>query len=90
MNKSEFVNFITSQNDCSVSEANKIVSVFTESVEKALKAGESVNLVGFGSFSVVRREARMGRNPKTGEAMPIAAYNQPTFKAGKGLKDCCN
>ncbi len=90
MNKSEFVSFIASRNDCTQTEANNIVNIFTSSVQEALRAGDSVNLVGFGAYSVVKRPARQGRNPKTGAPMMINAYSQPTFKAGKGLKDACN
>jgi DNA-binding protein HU-beta len=90
MNKSEFVSFMASRNDCTQTEANNIINVFISAVQEALKSGESVNLVGFGSYSVTKRPARQGRNPKTGAPMTINAYNQPTFKAGKGLKDACN
>jgi DNA-binding protein HU-beta len=90
MNKSEFVSFIASRNDCTQTEANNIINVFTSSVQEALKSGESVNLVGFGAYAVVKRPSRQGRNPKTGAPMTINAYSQPTFKAGKGLKDACN
>ena len=90
MNKSEFVSFIASRCDCTQTEANNIINTFTSSVLEALKSEQSVNLVGFGAFAVVNRPERQGRNPKTGVPMMIRAYNQPTFKAGKGLKDACN
>ena len=68
-------------------EADAAVSAVFEAIQKALKKGDSVTLVGFGSFSVTKRKARKGRNPQTGEAIKIAARKVPVFKAGKGLKD---
>jgi DNA-binding protein HU-beta len=64
--------------------------MFTSSVIGALGKGEEVSLVGFGNYSVTKVAARAGRNPRTGEAIKIAAYNQPKFKAGQKLKDACN
>jgi DNA-binding protein HU-beta len=61
-----------------------------DAVKKTLKKGESVTLVGFGTFSVTKRAARMGRNPRTGVALKIKAAKVPRFKAGKGLKDALN
>lgn len=90
MNKSEFTTYISEKHDCTKVEAEKIINIFTSSVASSIGEGKEVNLVGFGSFAVSRREARQGRNPKTGAAMTIEAYNQPSFKAGKGLKDACN
>ncbi len=90
MNKSEFASFLASRHEFTQTEANKVVTAFVDSVQQALSQGESVNIIGFGSFSVVRREERSGRNPKTGQTMTIEAYNQPTFKAGKSLKEACN
>ncbi len=68
-------------------EADAAVSAVFAAIQKALKKGDSVTLVGFGSFSVTKRKARKGRNPQTGEAIKIAARKVPVFKAGKGLKD---
>jgi DNA-binding protein HU-beta len=90
MNKSEFVSFIASMHNCTKVEAEKALDMITGSVTSALGKGESISLVGFGSFAVTKREARMGRNPQTGASMKIPAYKLPSFKAGKGLKDCCN
>lgn len=90
MNKSEFINFMADTNHCTKAEAERCINMFVDSVTAAAASGQAVNLVGFGAFSVQRREARQGRNPKTGESMHIAAYNQPMFKAGKKLKDSCN
>ena len=71
-------------------QAAKAVNAFTESVQGALQRGDDVVLVGFGTFSVKERAARMGRNPKTGEAIQIAASKVPSFKAGKVLKESVN
>jgi nucleoid DNA-binding protein len=68
-------------------EADEAISAMLAAIKKALKKGESVTLVGFGTFSVSKRKARKGRNPQTGEAIKIAAKKVPVFKAGKGLKD---
>ncbi len=87
MNKSEFTNFLAKSNDCSQSEANRIIDMFTAGVKAALEQQQSVNLVGFGSFSSVRRNARQGRNPKTGEPMKVDAWKSPVFRAGKTLKE---
>jgi nucleoid DNA-binding protein len=68
-------------------EADAAVNATLAAIQKALKKGDSVTLVGFGTFSVSKRKARKGRNPQTGEAIKIAAKKVPVFKAGKGLKD---
>ncbi|HNZ11416.1 MAG: DNA-binding protein HU [Deltaproteobacteria bacterium ADurb.Bin151] len=68
-------------------EADESISAMLAAIKKALKKGESVTLVGFGTFSVSKRKARKGRNPQTGEVIKIAAKKVPVFKAGKGLKD---
>lgn len=90
MNKAEFVSFMASANDCSKADAERALNMVVESITQALSKGDSVGLVGFGSFGVQRRNAREGRNPKTGEKMHIAAYNQPFLKVGRKLKDACN
>ncbi len=90
MNKAEFVSFIANANSASKVDAEKALNVVIQGVTDALAQGDSVNLVGFGSFVVHSRNAREGRNPKTGAKMHIAAYKQPSFKAGKKLKDSCN
>ena len=87
MNKSELVDSIAQSAGLTKEQAAKAVNAFTESVQGALQRGDDVVLVGFGTFSVKERAARMGRNPKTGEAIQIAASKVPSFKAGKGLKD---
>ena len=68
-------------------EADESISAMLAAIKKALKKGESVTLVGFGTFSISKRKARKGRNPQTGEVIKIAAKKVPVFKAGKGLKD---
>ena len=66
------------------------VAAFTDVVAEALKAGDKIQLVGFGTFEVSERAAREGRNPRTGETMTIEASKTPKFKAGKALKDLVN
>jgi DNA-binding protein HU-beta len=90
MNKSEFVNYISEKHSCTKIEAEKVIDMFVSSVIDALGAGNEISLVGFGSFSVSKVAARTGRNPRTGESLKIAAYNQPKFKVGQKLKDAVN
>ncbi|MDA9163855.1 HU family DNA-binding protein [Rickettsiaceae bacterium] len=90
MNKSDFIDYIADKHDCSKVEAEKVIAMFTSSVTSALGDGEEISLVGFGNFAVSKVAARDGRNPRTGDAIKIAAYNQPKFKAGKGLKEAVN
>lgn len=90
MNKTEFVKHIAQQHSCSQVEAGKIIDMFTSSVIDAMGQGKEISLIGFGSFSVQKVEAREGRNPRTGDALKIAAYNQPKFKVGQKLKDAVN
>ena len=90
MNKAEFINHIASQYQCTKVEAEKVIDIFTSSVIDAMGQGKELSLVGFGNFSVSKVAARTGRNPRTGEELKIAAYNQPKFKAGQKLKDAVN
>ena len=90
MNKSELVNAISEKASLSKKDAEKVLAAFTETVTESLTAGEKVQIVGFGSFEVVNRAARTARNPRTGEAVEIAASKAPAFKAGKALKDSVN
>ena len=90
MNKTELVAAIAEHADMTKKDADKAITAFTEVVAKELKKGEKIQLVGFGTFEVVDRDAREGRNPKTGETMTIAASKAPKFKAGKALKDEMN
>jgi DNA-binding protein HU-beta len=71
-------------------DAEKALKAFTDAVTEALKAGEKVSLVGFGTFSVGERAARTGQNPQTGAKIQIAAAKSPRFKVGKALKDSVN
>ncbi|MEJ2480626.1 MAG: HU family DNA-binding protein [Acidihalobacter sp.] len=90
MNKSELIDAIAAKADLSKASAGKALDAFVESVTEALKSDDQVVVVGFGSFSVRKREARSGRNPRTGETIEIAASNLPGFKPGKALKDAVN
>ncbi|HGJ5854630.1 HU family DNA-binding protein [Arsenophonus nasoniae] len=90
MNKTELINQIAEKADLTKKDSEKVLNAFIETVTETLKAGDEVQLVGFGSFQVKQRAAREGRNPKTGEALKIAAANVPSFKAGKTLKEAVN
>ena len=90
MNKGELVDAVAGSTGLSRSDAGKAVDATLDAIQNTLANGGSVSLVGFGTFSVKARAARMGRNPRTGEAIHIAASNVPGFKAGKGLKDAVN
>lgn len=87
MGKSELVERLCESLGVSKREADELVSAFVEQVTNALARGESVNLTGFGAFTVKLRAERNGLNPKTKEPIVIAAHNQPGFKAGKALKE---
>lgn len=87
MNKSELIDAIAESAGLTKAQAGKSLDATVDAISKALKAGEEVTLVGFGSFYVADREARTGRNPRTGETIEIAAAKQPKFRAGKSLKD---
>jgi nucleoid DNA-binding protein len=86
MNKAELIEEVAKAT-CSKKEAEAAVGAVLTAIKKALKKGDSVTLVGFGTFGVSKRKARTGRNPQTGEAIKIAAKKVPVFKAGKDLKD---
>lgn len=87
MNKSELIEKIASEADLSKADAERALNATTETIKKALKKGDTVQLIGFGSFSVVKRSARKGRNPQTGETIKIKASKAPKFTAGKSFKD---
>ncbi len=87
MNKSELIDAIADASDLSKADATRALSGLIDSVTGALKKGDTVSLIGFGTFSVKERAARQGRNPQTGETIQIKAAKIPAFKAGKGLKD---
>ncbi|MBQ7563415.1 MAG: HU family DNA-binding protein [Lachnospiraceae bacterium] len=90
MNKTELVAAIADQAGLSKKDSEKAVKAFTDVVTKELKKGGKIQLVGFGTFEVVKRSAREGRNPQTGAVMKIKASKAPKFKAGKALKDAVN
>ncbi|HKY80830.1 MAG TPA: HU family DNA-binding protein [Sphingobium sp.] len=90
MNKQDLISAVAESSGLSKSDASKAVEGVFDSISGALKKGDEVRLVGFGTFSVSQRKASTGRNPRTGETMTIKASAQPKFKAGKGLKDSVN
>ncbi|MBY8966778.1 HU family DNA-binding protein [Algiphilus sp.] len=90
MNKSELIDAVAASADLSKADAGRAVDATIEALTKALKKGDKVSLVGFGTFEVRTRAARTGRNPKTGAELKIKASKTPAFKAGKALKDAVN
>ncbi|MBQ3136414.1 MAG: HU family DNA-binding protein [Clostridia bacterium] len=87
MNKTELINAVAAKAEISKKDADKALSAVLASIEEALVKGEKVQLIGFGTFEVKERAARTGHNPKTGEAIEIAAAKLPSFKAGAALKN---
>lgn len=90
MNKNDLVTVVANASGLTKADAAKAVDGVFDAITDALKTGDDVRLVGFGSFSVAQRAASQGRNPRTGETIQIAASKQPKFSAGKGLKDAVN
>ena len=90
MNKAELIDAIAASAGLSKADAGKALDAILAAVTGALKGGDSVSLVGFGTFQVKERAARTGRNPQTGATIQIAAAKVPGFKAGKALKDAVN
>lgn len=90
MNKTELVAAIAEKTGLTKKDAEGAVKAFTDTVAEQLKAGDKIQLVGFGTFEVAERAARTGKNPQTGEAINIPASKAPKFKAGKALKDSLN
>lgn len=90
MNKTEFIAAVAEKAEISKKDSEKALKAFVDVVAEQLRAGDKVQLVGFGTFEVSERAAREGRNPQTGETMTIAACKAPKFKAGKALKDAIN
>ena len=90
MNKNELISAVADAANLSKSDASGAVDAILNTITTALKRKEDVRLVGFGTFSVTRRAASQGRNPRTGDKILIAASNQPKFRAGKGLKSAVN
>jgi DNA-binding protein HU-beta len=90
VNKAELIDVIAESADLSKADATRAIEAVLDTITNTLKAGDTVSLVGFGSFVVKARAARIGRNPQTGAAINIAASKVPVFKAGKALKDTVN
>ena len=90
MNKADFVGAVADAAELSKADAGRAIDAAIEVIKSALKKGDTVTLVGFGTFSVRKRAARQGRNPQTGAAIKIKASKNPAFKAGKALKDAVN
>jgi DNA-binding protein HU-beta len=90
VNKNDLIASVSDGASLSKADAAKAVDAVFDSITGSLKSGTEVRLVGFGTFSVTRRQASQGRNPRTGEPIQIPASNQPKFKAGKGLKEAVN
>ena len=90
MNKAELIDAVADSADLSKASAGRALDAAIEAITKALKKGDTVTLVGFGTFSVRKRAARTGRNPRTGEEIKIKASKVPGFKAGNALKDAIN
>ena len=90
MNKADFIEAVADGAELTKADAGRAVDAMIAAVTKALKKGDTVTLVGFGTFSVRKRGARTGRNPQTGAEVKIPARTVPKFKAGKGLKDAVN
>jgi DNA-binding protein HU-beta len=90
MNKAEMIAAVSDASEVSKADAGRAVDAVIDVITKALKQGDTVTLVGFGTFSVRKRAARQGRNPQTGETIKIKASKNPAFKAGKALKDAVN
>lgn len=87
MNKAELIEVVAAKSALSKKDAEAAVNATVEAIKEALKAGDKVQLVGFGTFAVKARAARSARNPRTGETIEVAAAKFPTFAAGKALKD---
>jgi DNA-binding protein HU-beta len=90
MNKNELLDGMAANAELSKADAGRALEAFIKVIKKALKSGDTVSLVGFGTFSVRKRAARTGRNPQTGATLKIKASKNPAFKAGKALKDAVN
>lgn len=90
MNKTELIEHISKHADISKAASARALEAVVSGIKASLKKGNSVSLVGFGTFAVTKRKARTGRNPRTGAALKIKAANVPKFRAGKQLKDALN
>ena len=90
MNKSELIEAVSGAADLTKADAGRAIDATVEAITKTLSKGDSIALIGFGTFSISHRAARQGRNPRTGETIQIKAAKLPKFKAGKALKDAVN
>ena len=90
MNKTDLINKIADHAELTKADAGRALDAVMDQIKRALKKGEDVSLVGFGTFVVRKRAARTGRNPRTGQQIKIKASKNPSFKAGKALKDAIN
>ncbi len=90
MNKSDLIEAVAKKTDLSKADAGRAIDAVFDSITAALRKGDKVSLVGFGTFGVRKRAARKGRNPKTGATIQIKAGKTPGFKSGKALKDAVN
>lgn len=87
MNKTELIGEVSAKTGMTKKDVEKVINAFFATIEGALKSGDKVQLIGFGTFEVRDRQARKGRNPQTGQEIDIPAAKVPAFKAGKALKD---
>lgn len=90
MNKTQLIDVVATKTGLKKKDAEAAVNAVNEAITEALKAGDKVQIIGFGTYEVKQRAAREGRNPKTGETITIAASKAPAFAAGKALKDAVN
>ncbi len=90
MNKAELIAHVAKDSDLSKDAAEKAVDAMFRNIERALRGGDTVRIVGFGNFQVAQRKASIGRNPRTGAEVNIPASRVPKFRAGKALKEACN
>jgi DNA-binding protein HU-beta len=90
MNKNDFITYISDKHTITKVEAEKIIDMFTSSAIGVISEGEEISLIGFGKFFISKVDKRTGRNPQTGEAVHIKAYNQPRFKVSQKMKDIVN
>ena len=90
MNKTQLIDVVATKTGLKKKDAEAAVNAVNEAITEALKAGDKVQIIGFGTYEVKQRAAREGRNPKTGETITIAASKAPAFSAGKALKDAVN
>lgn len=90
MNKAELIEAVVEKTSVSKKDADTVIKATFDAISEAMANGDKVSLIGFGNFEVRERNARTGKNPRTGEAIEIAACKVPSFKAGKALKDAVN